>query len=72
MKTLLVLLWFTAAWAQSPLEFLNHGRPMLDAHNCYPYEGQFADRIDRALRVGFPVGIEQDLAWFVDPNGKGA
>ena len=58
MKTLLVLLWCTAVWAQSPLEFLNHGRPMLDAHNCYPYEGQFADRIDRALRAGFPVGID--------------
>ena len=71
MKTLLVLLWCTAVWAQSPLGFLNHGKPLLDAHNCYPYEGQFADRIDRALRAGFPVGIEQDLAWFVDPNGKG-
>ena len=36
---------------------------MLDAHNCYPYEGRFADRIDRALSTGFPVGIEQDMAW---------
>jgi hypothetical protein len=35
----------------------------LDAHNCYPYEGRFADRIDRALATGFPVGIEQDMAW---------
>jgi hypothetical protein len=71
MKMLLVLLWCSAVWAQSPLEFLNHGRPLLDAHNCYPYEGEWADRIDRALRAGFPVGIEQDLAWFVDPNGEG-
>jgi len=71
MKKLLVLLWCSAVWAQPPLEFLNHGKPLLDAHNCYPYEGQFADRIDRALRAGFPVGIEQDLAWFVDSNGKG-
>ena len=30
------------------------------------------DRIDRALKTGFPVGIEQDLAWGVDRNtGKG-
>jgi hypothetical protein len=36
---------------------------MLDAHNCYPYNGRWADRIDRALRVGFPLSIEQDLAW---------
>jgi len=71
MKMLLVLLGCAAVWAQSPLEFLNHGRPLLDAHNCYPYEGRWADRIDRALRASFPVGIEQDLAWFVDLSGKG-
>jgi hypothetical protein len=47
--------------------FLNHGNPVLDAHNCYPYEGQWADRLQRALSAGFPVGIEQDLAWY---NGK--
>jgi hypothetical protein len=45
------------------LDFLNHNRPILDAHNCYPYEGRWADRIDRALKAGFPVSIEQDLAW---------
>jgi hypothetical protein len=54
------------------LEFLNHGRPVLDAHNCYPYEGRWADRIDRALNQGFPVSIEQDIAWGVDPStGQG-
>jgi hypothetical protein len=41
----------------APLDFLNHNRPVLDAHNCYPYEGRWADRIDRALTTGFPVGI---------------
>lgn len=56
----------------SGLDFLNHNRPVLDAHNCYPYEGKWADRIERALRTGFPVGIEQDMAWYVDPaTGKG-
>ena len=45
---------------------------MLDAHNCYPYKGDFNDRIDRALDTGFPVGIEQDLGWAIDPaTGKG-
>jgi hypothetical protein len=54
------------------LDFLNHNRPVLDAHNCYPYEGKWADRVDRALATGFPVGIEQDMAWYVDPaTGKG-
>src|SRR5262245_10605963 len=45
------------------LDFLNHNRPVLDAHNCYPYKGSWGDRIDRALKTGFPVGIEQDLTW---------
>src|SRR5437764_15479192 len=58
---LLGLICATAA-ATDPLDFLNHSRPVLDAHNCYPYKGQWSDRIERALKTGFPVGIEQDLA----------
>ncbi len=51
-------------FAQSgPMDLLNHNRPMVDAHNCYPYEGKWQDRLDRALSTGSPVGIEQDLAW---------
>jgi hypothetical protein len=50
----------------APIDFLNNNRPVLDAHNCYPYEGQYGDRIDRALKTGFPVAIEQDIAWGVD------
>lgn len=54
------------------LNFLNNNRPILDAHNCYPYDGRWADRIHIALDAGSPVSIEQDLAWFVDPaSGKG-
>jgi hypothetical protein len=62
-----------AARAQGPdLNFLNHNEPILDAHNCYPYQGHWNDRIQRALNSGFPVSIEQDLAWYVDPaTGKG-
>jgi hypothetical protein len=65
-----------SAQDRAALNFLNHGRPMLDAHNCYPYNGQWADRIDRALnvlsRTGSPVSIEQDIAWAIDPaSGKG-
>src|SRR6266851_1159182 len=48
------------------------GRPVPDAHNCYPEQGRWADRIERALAAGFPVAIEQDLAWYVDPaTGEG-
>lgn len=52
---------------RAPLEFLNHHQPVLDAHNCYPYDGRWSDRIDRALANGFPVSIEQDLTWYADP-----
>ncbi len=66
-------LFLVPAYAQNaPLDFLNRNRPVLDAHNCYPYDGKWPDRVDRALKTGFPVGIEQDLAWYVDPaTGKG-
>jgi len=58
--------------AQAAHPGLNHNWPLVDAHNCYPYGGQWKDRIDRALAIGYPVGIEQDLAWGVDPvSGKG-
>ncbi|MBI1353600.1 MAG: hypothetical protein GC160_04585 [Acidobacteria bacterium] len=42
---------------------------MLDAHNCYPYEGRWADRIERALAQPLPLAIEQDLRWYEDPAG---
>ncbi|MEO8595846.1 MAG: hypothetical protein ABI759_21175 [Candidatus Solibacter sp.] len=69
----LALLTLGALCAQTPpLELLNGNKPVLDAHNCYPYEGKWNDRLDRALSTGFPVGIEQDLAWGIDKtSGEG-
>ena len=46
-------------------------RVLLDAHNAYPYEGRFADRVERALATGLPVAIEQDLIWRTGPDGRG-
>jgi len=47
-------------------------RVLLDAHNCYPYGGRWADRIDRALSTGTPLAVEQDLVWYRDPaTGQG-
>jgi hypothetical protein len=43
--------------------FLPGQRVLLDAHNCYPYEGKWGDRVDRALKTGLPIGIEEDLIW---------
>src|SRR4051794_18040971 len=43
-------------------------RVLLDAHNSYPENGRWADRIDRALGTGLPLAIEQDLIWYRDPD----
>ncbi len=69
---LLAVLAATGAAAQgqpTALPGLTPGtRVLLDAHNCYPYDGRWPDRIERALDTGTPLAIEQDLAWFVDPQ----
>jgi hypothetical protein len=52
-----------------PPDFLNRNRPVADAHNCYPEDGRWSDRIERALGTGFPIAIEQDLAWYVPAAG---
>jgi hypothetical protein len=71
-KVLILLLVALPIAAQNNLEFLNGNKSVVDAHNCYPYDGQWANRITRALGSEFPIGIEQDLAWYVDPGtGKG-
>ncbi len=67
MKLFLCFALAAAILGGQSLDFLNHNHPVLDAHNCYPYEGQWADRIDRALKTGYPVAIEQDIAW---ANGR--
>src|SRR5262249_1349443 len=39
------------------------GRVLLDAHNAYPYEGRFGDRVPRALAAGTPLARGRDVAW---------
>lgn len=46
--------------------FAPGSRVLLDAHNAYPENGRFADRLDLALSTGLPLAIEQDLAWYRD------
>lgn len=55
------------AAAQDANNYQPGKRVLLDAHNCYPYEGRWADRIDRALATGVPLAIEEDLVWYEDP-----
>jgi hypothetical protein len=57
---------------QAPASSRPGARVALDAHNAYPYNGRFADRIGRALATGLPVAIEQDLVWRPAANGRGA
>ncbi len=67
-----LILTLPASAQRTAMARINNNHPIPDAHNCYPYEGQWADRLQRALKSGFPVAIEQDLAWYVDPaSGKG-
>jgi hypothetical protein len=68
MRTYLLLLSLAATTLFGQAGLTPGRRTVPDAHNCYPYEGRWADRIDRALAQGFPVSIEQDLAWHVDPT----
>jgi hypothetical protein len=58
----------SAAALHGSTSFKPGARTVLDAHNCYPYEGKWSDRIERALANGIPIAIEQDLFWFTDPK----
>jgi len=51
--------------------FLPGDRVLLDAHNCYPENGQWGNRLERALKTRLPIAIEEDLAWYSDKvSGK--
>jgi hypothetical protein len=68
--TLLAVAVSIAVSAQAPA-FGPGARVLLDAHNAYPQQGRYADRLDRALATGMPVAIEQDLIWRADAAGRG-
>lgn len=38
-------------------------RTLMLAHNAYPDQGKYADRLDRAIAAGVPFVVEQDLVW---------
>jgi hypothetical protein len=59
----LTLALAAAAAAQSPAGYEPGRRVLLDAHNAYPYQGRWGDRVARALATGTPLAIEQDLIW---------
>jgi hypothetical protein len=54
----------TASVAQSP--YVPGSRIVMHADNAFPYDGQFANRLDRVLSAALPVMVEQDLFWYTD------
>ena len=50
-----------AAKVQSPVT--PGARTLMLAHNAYPDQGKYADRLDRAIASGAPFVVEQDLIW---------
>ncbi len=63
------LLSISAVAAGGPPGAAPGRRVLLDAHNAYPYEGRFDDRVPRALATGTPLAIEQDVAWCATSPG---
>lgn len=57
------------AAASAPAQgFLPGQRSLFEAHNCYPYNGLWEDRIERMLAQPPPKALEFDLRWHVDPE----
>ena len=51
----------------APSPFVPGARTLMLAHNAYPDEGKYGDRLDRAIRSGAPFVVEEDLVWV---NGR--
>lgn len=47
--------------------FAPGARTLMLAHNAYPYDGQYGDRLDRVIAAGAPFAVEEDLVWV---NGR--
>jgi hypothetical protein len=43
--------------------FTPGARTLMLAHNAYPDDGKFGDRLDRAIAAGGPFVVEEDLIW---------
>jgi hypothetical protein len=54
---------------QEVFSFGPGARVLLDAHNAYPSEGRYGERLKRALGMGVPIAIEQDLVSCPTANG---
>jgi hypothetical protein len=63
-----LLLGLLAAQPQGGTWFAPGKRTTMLAHNPFPSDGKWTDRLDRALGAGTPSVIEIDLVWRKDPK----
>jgi hypothetical protein len=56
---------FAAGVPSSP--FVPGARTLMLAHNAYPEDGKYSDRLERAIGAGGPFVVEEDLVW---ANGR--
>jgi hypothetical protein len=73
-KTSIIVLSLAALAASLAIAAKTHvqaftpgARTLMLAHNAYPDEGKFGDRLDRVISAGVPFAVEEDLVWV---NGK--
>ena len=60
-------------WGAEAGQFSPGRRTIVLAHNAYPDQGKYTDRLDRAISAGTPFAVEIDLVWAVNPKtGKNA
>ena len=70
MWRLITVSLLSAALQSADARLPSFGGPLLHAHNCYPDDGRWADRIERALATGVrPIAIEQDVVWAAGSAG---
>ena len=51
------------AASQHSSPFEPGARTLMLAHNAYPDEGKYGDRLDHAISAGVPFVVEEDLVW---------
>ena len=66
--TPVLLFGLLAAQQKGETWFSPAKRTTMLAHNAFPEDGKWSDRLDRALGAGTPSVIEIDLVWKKDPK----
>lgn len=62
--SILILTFAVVALAATQVSTFSPGaRTLMLAHNAYPDDGKFGDRLDRAISAGAPFVVEEDLVW---------